>query len=341
MDTLQPPLAVIIIGAGKGTRMRSSLAKVLHPLAGRPLIGHVLALANQLAPQQLVAVVGHQAEAVRGVCEPQGATCVLQEPQLGTGHAVAQAKPLLADFDGDVLVLYGDVPMLKLCTVRQLWAEHQRQQAVVTVLTACVADPSGYGRMLRSASGALERIVEERDASEAERAVREINSGIYCLRASFLFDALSRVGSANAQGEQYLTDVVGIAVAEQQTVASLTVADEREIMGINTRVDLAYAESQLRRQICDAHMLSGVTIVDPATTVIDADVSIGQDTVIAPQTHVLGQSRIGAGCQVGSHTVIQDSTLGDGVQVEPFCLIRDQVVSANTTVAAFSNFSTA
>src|SRR5687768_13446147 len=165
MDTRQSPLAVIIIAAGKGTRMRSSLAKVLHPLAGRPLIAHVLALANQLAPQQLITVVGHQAEAVRRVCEPQGATCVLQEPQLGTAHAVAQAAPTLADFEGDVLVLYGDVPMIKLCTVRQLWAEHQRQQAAVTVLTAHVANPHGYGRMIRGASGALDRIVEERDAS--------------------------------------------------------------------------------------------------------------------------------------------------------------------------------
>jgi bifunctional UDP-N-acetylglucosamine pyrophosphorylase/glucosamine-1-phosphate N-acetyltransferase len=339
MDTIQSPLAVVIIGAGKGTRMRSALAKVLHPLAGRPLIGHVLALATQLAPQQLIAVVGHQAEVVRSVCEAQGATCVLQEPQLGTGHAVAQTEPMLADFDGDVLVLYGDVPLLQSSTVRQLWAVHQRHEAVVTVLTAHAEDPSGYGRIIRTPAGGLERIVEERDASADERAINEINSGIYCLRASFLFEALRRVGSRNAQGEQYLTDVVGVAAAEQLAVASMTVAEAQEIMGINTRVDLAYAEAQLRRRICQAHMLAGVTILDPATTVIDADVSIGQDTVIAPQTHLLGHSRIGAGCHLGPNAVIQDSTIGDGVAVDTFCLIRQQVIPAHTTVAAFSNLS--
>src|SRR6266446_256257 len=197
MALASSPLAIIILAAGQGTRMRSPLAKVLHPLAGRPLLAYVLDVATLLAPQQLVVVVGHQAEAVRQVCEPYRVTCVLQEPQLGTGHAVAQAEPILADFHGDVLVLYGDVPLLQSATLRTLLDVHRRQQATVTVVTAGLDNPTGYGRILRDTAGRITGIVEERDASEADKAVREINSGVYCLQASFLFPALRRVGRHN------------------------------------------------------------------------------------------------------------------------------------------------
>jgi UDP-N-acetylglucosamine diphosphorylase/glucosamine-1-phosphate N-acetyltransferase len=192
--------------------------------------------------------VGHQAEQVRQVCAPYGVTCVLQEPQLGTGHAVAQAEPLLGDFHGDVLVLYGDVPLLQAATLRTLWDVHRRQQATVTVVTACLDYPTGYGRILRDASGRITRIVEERDATEAEKAVREINSGVYCLQAAFLFPALRRVGCQNAQGEQYLTDVVALAVAEQQRVAHVTVAEAQEVLGVNTHAELAHLETLLRQR---------------------------------------------------------------------------------------------
>jgi UDP-N-acetylglucosamine diphosphorylase/glucosamine-1-phosphate N-acetyltransferase len=239
---------MIILAAGKGTRMHSALAKVLHPLAGRALLTYVLEVAKSLAPQHLIVVVGHQAEQVRQVCEPYGATCVLQEPQLGTGHAVAQAEPILADFQGDVLVLYGDVPLLQAATLRTLRDVHRRQQATVTVVTACVDNPTGYGRILRDAAGRITRIVEERDASEAEKAVHEINSGVYCLQASFLFPALQRVGCQNVQGEQYLTDVVALAVAEQHRVAHITVADAQEILGVNTHAELAHLETLLRQR---------------------------------------------------------------------------------------------
>jgi UDP-N-acetylglucosamine diphosphorylase/glucosamine-1-phosphate N-acetyltransferase len=225
--------------------MRSPLAKVLHGLAGRPLIAHVLEAVLPLAPQHLLTVIGHQAEVVRAVCDTYGAQSVLQEPQLGTGHAVAQAEPVLADFPGDVLVLYGDVPLLRTATMRALWDEHRRQQATVTVLTAWLDNPTGYGRIVRDAQERIVRIVEERDASAAEKAIQEINSGVYCLRAPFLFAALHRVGHNNAQGEQYLTDVVAIAVEEQQPVASLTVADAQEILGVNTPAELAHLEALL------------------------------------------------------------------------------------------------
>ena len=339
MPVAMPPLAVVIIGAGKGTRMKSAMAKVLHPLAGRPLIMYVLELARRLQPQRLITVVGHQAAAVRAVCAWQGVQCVLQEPQLGTGHAVAQAEPLLTDFTGNVLILYGDVPLLQLETVRRLCLEHCQQQATVTVLTAVLSDPYGYGRIVRDTQGRIQRIVEERDASVSERRISEVNSGIYCIQAPFLFAALKRVGSANVQGEQYLTDVVAIAVTEQHTVAHVSVPEAQEIIGINTRVDLAQLEALLRRRLCDTWMLAGVTIVDPTTTVIDADVRIGQDTVVAPQTHLLGHSSIGAGCHIGPQVVIQDSTLGDGVRVEPFSMVRNRAVLPRTTVTAFSNLT--
>jgi bifunctional UDP-N-acetylglucosamine pyrophosphorylase/glucosamine-1-phosphate N-acetyltransferase len=173
---------------------------------------------------------------------------VLQEPQLGTGHAVAQAEPILADFQGDVLVLYGDVPLLQAATLRTLWDVHRRQQATVTIVTACLDNPTGYGRILRDTAGRITRIVEERDATEPEKAVREINSGVYCLQASFLFPALRRVGRQNAQGEQYLTDVVALAVAEQHRVAHVTVADAQEILGVNTHTELAHLETLLRQR---------------------------------------------------------------------------------------------
>ena len=244
------PLAVVVIAAGKGTRMRSALAKVLHPLAGHPLLTHVLGVARALAPQHLVVVVGHQAEAVRAVCEPYGATCVLQEPQVGTGHAVAQTEPVLANFPGDVLVLYGDVPLLQPATAQALWDIHQHRQAAVTVLTALLAQPTGYGRILRDTNRHIVRIVEERDASAAEKAIQEINSGVYCLQAPFLFPALRRIGRHNAQGEQYLTDVVAMAVAEQRVVADVTVAEGQahEILGVNTVEELAQLEMLLRQR---------------------------------------------------------------------------------------------
>ena len=247
MDAPLPSLAVVVLAAGKGTRMHSGLAKVLHPLAGHPLLSHVLASVQPLAPQHLIAVVGHQAVAVRQVSERFGACSVVQEPQLGTGHAVAQAAALLQGFDGDVLVLCGDVPLLQTATLRRMLEEHRGRQAALTMLTTCLDDPTGYGRVLRNGQGAVTSIVEELDATVPQKAVREINSGVYCLRASFLFDALPRVGRRNAQGEQYLTDVVGLAALGGLPIADVATQPD-EIRGVNTPADLAFLETVLRRR---------------------------------------------------------------------------------------------
>jgi len=247
MSAPLPCLAVVVLAAGKGTRMHSPLAKVLHPLAGCPLIAHVLSSVQPLAPQYLIAVVGHQAEAVRQVTGRFGACSVVQEPQLGTGHAVAQAAALLRDFDGDVLVLCGDVPMLRTATLRLMLDEHRGSGAALTMLTTHLDDPTGYGRILRDGRGAVTGVVEEPDATARQKGVREINSGVYCLRATFLFDALPRVGRRNAQGEQYLTDVVGMAADEGLCIADVETQQD-EIRGVNTPDDLAFLETLLRRR---------------------------------------------------------------------------------------------
>lgn len=247
MTRALPSLAVVILAAGKGTRMQSPLPKVLLPLAGCPLVGHVLTAVQPLAPQHLIAVVGHQADAVRRVCERLGACCVVQEPQLGTGHAVIQTKALLQGFAGDVLVLCGDVPLLRTATLRRLLDAHRRQQATLTMLTTHVDDPTGYGRILRDEQGDVAGIVEERDATPGQKALREVNSGVYGLQASFLFAALPRVGRCNAQGEQYLTDVVGLAAADGRPIADVATEPE-EILGVNTPADLARLETLLRNR---------------------------------------------------------------------------------------------
>ena len=247
MTRVLPSLAVVVLAAGKGTRMRSPLAKVLHPLAGCPLIAHVLTAVQPLAPQHLVAVVGHQADAVRRVCERFGACCVVQEPQLGTGHAVAQTETVLRAFTGDVLVLCGDVPLLRTTTLRRLLDAHRQQQAALTILTTHLDNPMGYGRVMRNDRGHVVGIVEERDATPSQRAVCEVNSGVYCLQAPFLFAALPGVGRNNAQGEQYLTDVVGLAVADGRPVARLATEPE-EILGVNTPADLVHLETLLRNR---------------------------------------------------------------------------------------------
>lgn len=247
MSAPLPSLAVVVLAAGKGTRMRSALAKVLHPLAGCPLIAHVLTCVQPLAPQHLIAVVGHQAGAVRQVSERFGACSVVQEPQLGTGHAVAQATTLLQDFDGDVLVLCGDVPLLRTATLRRMLNEHRCSGAALTMLTTCLDDPAGYGRVLRDSRGAVTGVVEELDATARQKDLREVNSGVYCLRASFLLDALPRVGRHNAQGEQYLTDVVGLAAGDGLYIAGVETEPD-EIHGVNTPADLTFLETVLRRR---------------------------------------------------------------------------------------------
>ncbi|WP_298438260.1 bifunctional UDP-N-acetylglucosamine diphosphorylase/glucosamine-1-phosphate N-acetyltransferase GlmU [Geobacter sp.] len=328
-------LAAIILAAGKGTRMKSELVKVMHPLAGAPMVAWPVESAREAGASRIVAVIGHQAETIREYFAGQAdISFALQEEQLGTGHAVACAAGPLAGFTGMVLILCGDVPLIRSQTLRAMAQTHAASGAVLTVLTTHLENPCGYGRIMRGFDGRVIRIVEERDATPEERSLSEINAGIYCADASFLFEAVSRLGSDNAQGEYYLTDIVTQAAERGLRCSAHPVADPVEVMGVNDRVQLAEAARHARRRIAEALMLDGVTIVDPAATYIDRGVVAGRDTTVHPGVHLAGETRIGSGCIVESGAVIKGSTLGDGCVVEPGAVIRNSRLGNYVVVKA-------
>jgi bifunctional UDP-N-acetylglucosamine pyrophosphorylase / glucosamine-1-phosphate N-acetyltransferase len=329
-------LHIVILAAGKGTRMRSEQPKVLHRLAGQPLIQHVLAASSAVNPASVTAVVGHQAEAVRTVLAGAGCQFVVQEPQLGTGHALLQAEPALQRASGDVLLLSGDVPLLKGETLRSLIDRHRTARAAATVLTAEVDGPHEYGRIVRE-DGAIARIVEHRDATAAEREIREINSGIYVFDLEPLFPSLRKLGSANAQGEYYLPDLVALYRARGLTVETMTLPDGTEIRGVNSRAELAALSREARLRTCDALMAAGVTIEDPATAYIDATVEVGPDTIIHPNVALEGTTRIGARCEIHSGSRLVNAVVADDVLVRNHCVIVDSTVDAKATVGPFAH----
>ena len=299
--------AIVVLAAGSGTRMRSNLPKVLHPIAGKPMLWHAITAAAELNPDQLVAVIGHGREQVGAYlaeAHPQVRQAV-QEQQLGTGHAVASALNETAEFEGIVLVTYGDVPLLTGATLRLLATEHQRSGNAVTVLTAVVADPTGYGRIVRDSTGALTAIVEQKDADSAQREIREINSGVYAFDGAVLTTALGRLTSANVQGEQYLTDVVAMARSDGHSVGTFLTGEAAETEGVNDRVQLAELSRQLNARLIRKAQLAGVTVNDPATTWIHADVTVGPDTQLLPGTSLEAGTVIGSGCvhRTGHHVV--------------------------------------
>ena len=329
---------IVILAAGKGTRMKSGLPKVLHRAAGMALIDHVLRAADTLRPTSIVVVVGHQAAAVQETLRKRlGLRFALQEPQLGTGHALLQAEPMLEKAGGTVVLLSGDVPLLRGATLRTLVDKHQSSGAVATVLTAVVDRPQGYGRIVRGADGRITAIVEHKDASPAEREIREINSGIYAFDLGPLFGALRAIGSANAQGEHYLPDLVKIYRARGLTVETVTLDDPREILGVNSRKELADVAAILKTTRNDELMAAGVTIVDPANTYIGPEVEIGADTVIQPGVYLEGRTRIGSGCHIHSGVRIVDSTLADGVVVNNFCVITESRIAAGARIGPFAH----
>lgn len=315
-------LAVIVLAAGQGTRMRSRRAKILHELCGRPMLAHVLAAAEALDPERLIVVVGRDADEVRerfkGRCD-----FVLQAEQRGTGHAVLQAEPKLADFDGEVLVLYADVPLLRPESLIAMRTQKEREAADLMILTA--EAPTIPGRILRDAVGRVERVVEMQDATPEELAIRERNTGVYLLDAQLLRSCLARLEDSNAQGELYLTDVVQLAVRDGKKVSAQLLADADECLGINTREELADAVAVLRRRINRRWMAEGVTLIDPECTYIDVDVEIGRDTVIEPGCLVTGDSRIGEGCRIKAYTTIESSRLDDEVELGPNAHLRPDV----------------
>ena len=294
------PVAVMVLAAGEGTRMKSRIPKVLHPLCGRSMLGHVLAAAGELDPHRIVIVTGHgrdevSAEATRYVPD---AVSVVQDRQAGTGHAVRMVIEALGSMPGVVLVTYGDMPLLRGQTLAALAREHAAAGNAVTVLTARVADPGGYGRIVRDERGSLAEIVEEADATPEQRSTEEINSGCYAFDGALLADAIKRVATGNAQGQEYLTDVVAILRGDGHPVGTVLAGDPAEIQGVNDRVQLAQARRAYNDRLLETWMRAGVTIVDPGATWIDVDVTIGQDTEIGPNTQLEGHTTIGEGARI-------------------------------------------
>ena len=325
-------LSVIILAAGQGTRMRSGLPKVLHPVGGRPMLAHVIDSAQALAPERVLVVYGHGGEQVREAVAAD-AVWVQQAKQLGTGHAVQQAVPHLGDTER-VLVLYGDVPLISSATLEQLIAN--AGQDGLGLLAAHLDDPSGYGRIVRNADGDVVRIVEHKDASDLELGIREINTGILTAPRAHLSDWLSRLRSDNAQGEYYLTDVIAMAVADGVAVRTSHPRDNAEIVGINNKAQLAYIERHYQRRQAERLMEQGVTLMDAARLDIRGDVSVGQDVTIDVNVVLEGRVRLGDGVTIGANCVIRDSELGPGTQVLPMSCIEDSVIGPHSRVGPFS-----
>ncbi|MFG2293712.1 bifunctional UDP-N-acetylglucosamine diphosphorylase/glucosamine-1-phosphate N-acetyltransferase GlmU [Streptomyces sp. NPDC048603] len=314
------PAAVVVLAAGEGTRMKSATPKVLHEISGRSLVGHVVAASRELDPTHLVVVVGHAREQVQehlaGI-DAEVRTAVQYE-QNGTGHAVRMAlEELGGSVDGTVIVVCGDTPLLTGETLRQLAATHEADGNAVTVLTAEVPDSTGYGRIVRdSESGAVKAIVEHKDATDAQRAIKEINSGVFAFDGALLADALKKVRTDNSQGEEYLTDVLGILREAGHRVGASVGADHRQILGINNRVQLAEARALLNARLLEQAMLAGVTVVDPGSTFVDVTVTFGQDAVVHPGTQLLGATHVGERAEVGPNTRLKDTRVGVGARVD-------------------------
>jgi bifunctional UDP-N-acetylglucosamine pyrophosphorylase / glucosamine-1-phosphate N-acetyltransferase len=311
------PAAVIVLAAGEGTRMKSQTPKVLHELCGRALVDHMLAAARDLGPERLIVVIGHALERVGAHLAETSpdARAVIQHEQRGTGHAVRTVLEEVGTIAGTVLVTYGDVPLLRTETMAELLHRHEADGNAVTVLTAEVPDPTGYGRIIRDSAGAVLEIVEEKDADSAQRAIKEMNSGIYAFDGELLADAVKRVSSDNAQGEEYLTDVLSILRGDGHRVGAHVADDFAEVEGVNDRVQLAVARKVLNARLLERHMRAGATVVDPGSTWIDVGVVIEPDVVIHPGTQLHGRTVIEAGAEVGPGTTLTDTRVGAGAVV--------------------------
>lgn len=336
----QYQLGVVILAAGLGKRMRSAQAKVLHQLAGKPLLLHVIRATQRLhsdRPNRIVVIVGHQADAVQQECGVEGISFAVQPEQRGTGNAVLAAQPSFMRWQGDVLIVCGDTPLLTTATLAQFIQQHRSRQTTLSVLTVRVPDPAQYGRVIRTEDSQVRKIVEARDASEDELAVNEINSGIFCVRANFLFSALERLRPNNAQGEYYLTDIVAQAVGDGLPTQAVCIENAQEVGGINSREDLAMMERVKQDQLRKKWMAEGVTLEDPDTVYLDEEVVIGQDTVIGPNTHIKGHTTIGARCRIDGSAYIKNCRIGDDVQLLFSVVLSDSQLGDKSSAGPFSH----
>ncbi|HUK47738.1 MAG TPA: bifunctional UDP-N-acetylglucosamine diphosphorylase/glucosamine-1-phosphate N-acetyltransferase GlmU [Terriglobales bacterium] len=333
-----PQTAIAIMAAGKGTRLKSKHPKVLHEVGGKPLLAYVIAAAKKVAaPEDIYVIVGHEAEKVREAAQETSVQFVLQEPQRGTGHALMCAAPALAKYD-QVVVLSGDAPLITAETITKLRDFHQQKKAAMTILSAELENPTGYGRVIRASSknGEVKEVVEEKSCTPAQRKLREINSGFYVFSTKLLFGNIDRLKTDNPHGEYYLTDMAAVLRQAKQRVVAVKTEQPWEILGSNTRAELVELDRKLRGEKCAALVADGVTIFYPETCVIDSDVEVGADTTIEPFVQLLGKTHIGSDCRIRSYSVIQSSRLGDGVEILPGCVIDDSRIEARARLGPYS-----
>lgn len=323
----------VILAAGKGTRMKSEIPKVLHKVGGMPMVIRVLTAAKQAGAIDSVTVVGFGANQVQQALG-SGSKTAVQAEQLGTGHAVMQAEQLLKNTKGTIMVLCGDTPLLRSATLRELLACHHQANAQATILTAIMPNPMGYGRVVRDSEGRVIKIVEQKDATDAEKTISEINTGIYCFEKESLFNALAMITADNAQGEYYLTDVIGILTKQNKVVAAVAAGEHQETMGINSRAQLAQAEAVIRSRKLAELMEAGVTIMDPVSVFVDDSVTIGPDTIIYPYTWLEGDTTIGSGCEIGPNTRLQNTQVGNDSVIH-FSYAHECQIGSHVTVGPF------
>jgi bifunctional UDP-N-acetylglucosamine pyrophosphorylase/glucosamine-1-phosphate N-acetyltransferase len=338
-----PRVAVAIMAAGKGTRLKSQLAKVLHEVAGKPLLTRVIAAATSVVPPaDIFVVIGHEAERVRSVVAHTGVNFILQADQRGTGHALMVTQPALSTYD-HVVVLSGDAPQITPQTIARLLNFHLDQQAAMTLLSADLENPTGYGRVIRKRSGPnargaeVEAIVEEKSASPAQKAIHEINAGFYVFALPQLLSNIEKLSTANPHGEYYLTDMAGVLRQAKHRVVVWKTENSSEVLGANTLAELAAIDHQIRMLKCQQLMSEGVTIFYPATCVIDDEVEVAADTVIEPSVQILGRSRIGAACHISSYSVIRNSEVGPGVLIRPGCILEEAHVGPSAVLGPYSH----
>jgi bifunctional UDP-N-acetylglucosamine pyrophosphorylase/glucosamine-1-phosphate N-acetyltransferase len=333
-----PQIAIAIMAAGKGTRLKSKHPKVLHEVGGKPLLAHVIAAATQVVPaEDIYAIIGHEAERVRDAVSDTGINFVLQQPQRGTGHALMAAREALAPYD-HVIVLSGDAPLITAETISRLQDFHLSRNSAMTMLTAALQNPTGYGRVVRKGKGdEVRAIVEEKSATPAQKKLREINSGFYVFAIPPLYTHIEKLSTANAHQEYYLTDMAGVLAKARAKVVACRTGAPGEILGSNTRAEMVALDASLRRAKCQQLMAEGVTIFFPESCVIDSDVEIGADTIIQPFVQLLGKTRVGSDCRIESYTVIQDSQLGDGVRILPGCMIERSIVKTAARIGPYSH----
>ncbi|MDD7409222.1 MAG: bifunctional UDP-N-acetylglucosamine diphosphorylase/glucosamine-1-phosphate N-acetyltransferase GlmU [Anaerovoracaceae bacterium] len=324
----------VILAAGAGTRMKSAKPKVLHEIMGRPMVSHVISQVRKSGTEKIIVVVGHGAQEVQEALSGEGVSFAVQEEQLGTGHAVIQALDQIPE-EGDVFIVCGDTPLITGETLSKFADHHGKSGAALTVLTAEYDDPTGYGRIIRDADGRLLRIVEQKDADDEEKAVKEVNAGMYCVSAAFLRESLPKLTNDNAQKEYYITDLIAMAAATDKGAAAYCAEDADEIMGVNNRVQLAAAAKIMRKRVNERLMMDGVTIIDPDSTYIDDTVEIGSDTEIGPNTIIKGATKIGSNVSVGAGCQIEDSVIEDGVDILK-SVVKESHIGARTHVGPFA-----